>query len=45
MYKQWKKSSIGCLPEVHGHDFKGQNQLLIKVKVLFWMFATSEAPT
>ena len=30
MHKLWRKSSIGWLPEVHGHCFEGQNQLLIK---------------
>ena len=45
MYKLWRKSSIGRLPEVYGHGFEGQNQLLIKEKVLFWMFATNEATT
>ena len=31
----WRKSSIGWLSEVHGHGFKGQNQLLIKEKYCF----------
>ena len=42
-YKLWRKSPIRWSPEVHGHGFEGQNQLLIKEKVLFWMFAANEA--
>ena len=42
-YKLWRKSPIRWSPEVHGHAFEGQNQLLIKEKVLFWMFAANEA--
>ena len=33
-YKLWRKSPIRWLPEVHGHGFEGQNQLLIKEKVV-----------
>ena len=45
MYKLWRNSSIGWLSEVYGHGFKGQNQLPIKEKVLFWAFVTNEATT
>ena len=45
MYKLWRKSSIGWLPEAYGHSFEGQNELLIKEKVLFCVFATNEATT
>ena len=35
MYKLWRKSSIGQLPQVYWHSFEGQNQLPTKEKVLF----------
>ena len=38
MYKLWRKSSIEWLPEVHGHGFEGQNELLNKEEYCFGCF-------
>ena len=35
MHKLWRKSSIGQLPEIHGHGFEKQNQLPINKKYSF----------